>query len=57
MILQMAYILYIDTTNERFKNKGILSTLTYSLLFLFITFTAIACVNIYIPLKYFTTDG
>ena len=57
MIIQMAYILYIDTTNDKFKNKGILPTLTYSLLFLFITFTVIACVNIYIPLKYFTTDG
>jgi len=57
MIIQTFYILYTDLTNERFKNKGVMPKIMLSLFYLFITCVTITSINMYIPLKYFTTDG
>jgi len=57
MIMQTIYILYAYLTNYQFKTNGTMPKIMTSLFYLFITFVTITSINMYIPLKYFTTDG
>lgn len=57
MIIQTIYIIYVNISNEQFKNKGIMPKIMSSLFYLFVLCATITSIKMFIPLKYFTTDG
>jgi hypothetical protein len=57
LIFLQVYLIYNNIDSHSFDVSGKISKVTSSLIYLLLVLTMICSVNIYIILKYFTTDG
>jgi hypothetical protein len=57
LILLQVYLVYKNIDNETFEMSGKISKITSSMIYLLGVLTMICSINLYIILKYFTTDG
>ena len=57
LLLIQLYMIYNVTTSKNFENSGIFPRVTSNLILLIGILSGISSINIFIILKYFTTDG
>jgi hypothetical protein len=57
LLLLQVYLVYTNIENERFESSGKISKVTSSIMYLLGVLTTICSINLYIILKYYTTDG
>lgn len=57
LLLLQVYLVYKNIDNESFESSGKISKVTSSILYLLGLLTTICSINLYIILKYYTTDG
>jgi len=57
LLLLQVYLVYTNIDNESFESSGKISKVTSSIMYLLGVLTTICSMNLYIILKYYTTDG
>ena len=57
LLLLQVYLVYTNIDNESFETTGRISKVTSSMIYLLGVLTTICSINLYIILKYYTTDG
>jgi hypothetical protein len=57
LLLLQVYLVYTNIDNESFESSGKISKVTSSIMYLLGVLTTICSINLYIILKYYTTDG
>jgi hypothetical protein len=57
LLLLQVYLVYKNINADNFETSGKISKVTSSMMYLLGVITAICSVNLYIILKYYTTDG
>jgi hypothetical protein len=57
LLLLQVYLVYRNIDNDSFESSGKISKVTSSIIYLLGILTTICSINLYIILKYYTTDG
>ena len=57
LLFLQVYLIYINIDNTNFESSGKLSKITSGIMYLLGVLTIICSINLYIILKYYTTDG
>ena len=57
LLFLQVYLVYTNIDNSTFESSGKISKVTSSIIYLLGVLTTICSINIYIILKYYTTDG
>lgn len=57
LLLLQVYLVYKNIDNDSFESSGKISKVTSSIVYLLGVLTIICSINLYIILKYYTTDG
>ena len=57
LLLLQVYLIYKNIDNNNFETSGKISKVTSSIIYLLGVITTICSINLYIILKYYTTDG